>query len=235
MILLGSGSIRRKELLTHMQIPFTPFTYEHIEDHSVTDFILDPEKIVSYQAMDKMLHAASQLLDIPLPANYIKTFKRRTELEFRQRTLREFSKRYTHPKILLTADTIVHMDGLVFNKPKDTKDAFNMLEQLSDSSHIVTTSVVLMGPRKDGNSIFVSFSESTKVTFYPLSEKDISAYIKTNEPFDKAGGYGIQGIGGLFVKKICGSYTNVVGLPIEKFVHILETDFLYPRHSFIHA
>ena len=114
--------------------------------------------------------------------------------------------------LVIGADTVVEMDGRALGKPADADAAADMLLRLSGAEHRVYTGVTLLaccgGGRRE-----VSFSEETKVVFYPMQESEIADYIRTGEPMDKAGSYGIQGIGGRFVKEICGCYDNVVGLP----------------------
>jgi septum formation protein len=121
--------------------------------------------------------------------------------------------------ILLGADTIVEVDGKILEKPRDFKEAYDMISRLSGSRHTVHTAVVIFsnGNLKSTSLKLLpvaSFVESTFVNFIPLSESDKLAYIETKEGFDKAGGYGIQGFGGQMVEKIDGCYFNVMGLPI---------------------
>lgn len=115
--------------------------------------------------------------------------------------------------ILITSDTVVLIDGEILGKPIDDDDAFNMLSKLNGKAHLVITGVTL---KSDGKQF--SFSETTKVTFSELTDEQLWYYIKNYKPFDKAGAYGIQDwIGVLGVKSIEGSYTNVMGLPTERF------------------
>ncbi len=119
--------------------------------------------------------------------------------------------------IVIGADTIVVCDGQRLGKPIDKADAFRMLTLLSGKCHQVMTGVtVLQG------GCFHSFTEVTNVYFRPLSQEEIRRYIRTGEPMDKAGAYGIQGGAGLFVEKIEGDYYNVVGLPICKLSQVLQ-------------
>ncbi len=118
---------------------------------------------------------------------------------------------------VIGCDTVVICEGEILGKPKDKLDAKRMLSFLSGKTHKVITGCAIF---KNGKSI--SFSEVTEVTFYELSEKEIDDYISTNEPFDKAGAYGIQGYGSLLVEKICGDYFNVVGLPVSRLNKILK-------------
>lgn len=117
-----------------------------------------------------------------------------------------------HPdKTVIGSDTVVILDGEVLGKPEDAEDAVRMLKALSDKTHTVITGCCII---KDGEK--VTFSEATKVVFYPLSDSDIAKYIATGEPFDKAGAYGIQGQGSLLVKGIEGDFFNVVGFPVGR-------------------
>ena len=114
-------------------------------------------------------------------------------------------------KIILSADTVVVLDNEIIGKPKDEKDAFSILSRLSGKRHVVYTGFTII---KD-DFIYSDF-ESTNVYFRQLSDTEIMSYIKSGEPMDKAGAYGIQHKGALLVNKIHGDYFNVVGLPINK-------------------
>ena len=114
--------------------------------------------------------------------------------------------------IALGADTVVVIDGAVLGKPANAASARRMLRRLSGRSHRVITAVALC---RAGGKAIGSASVVTTVKFKRLSAEEIEWYVGTGEPMDKAGGYGIQGRGGLFVSSIRGSYSNVVGLPIE--------------------
>lgn len=110
--------------------------------------------------------------------------------------------------ILIAADTVVDLDGRALGKPKDEDDALSMLLSLSGKTHFVHTGVaVLSGER------LLSAVDTTAVSFCAFDEKEALAYVKTGEPMDKAGAYGIQGLGGALVDSIEGAYDNVVGLP----------------------
>jgi septum formation protein len=110
---------------------------------------------------------------------------------------------------VLAADTIVIVDDAVLEKPADAADAARMLRQLSGRTHEVTTGVCVIA---SGNESV--HSDTTRVVFRKLTEKDIAAYVATGEPMDKAGAYAIQGGAAGFVEKIEGDYDNVVGLPV---------------------
>ena len=113
-------------------------------------------------------------------------------------------------EVVLGADTVVVLDDMILGKPKDKNDAFNMIKRLSGRVHSVFTGVCAIG-----NGISLTFAEETKVEFYPLSNNEIYDYINTNEPYDKAGAYGIQGLASKFIRGIEGDYFNVVGLPVS--------------------
>jgi septum formation protein len=112
---------------------------------------------------------------------------------------------------VIGADTVVSLDGKILGKPKDEAHAFEMLSALSGRTHSVFTGVTLITPERE-----TTFSVCTRVKFYELKKEEILSYIKTGEPMDKAGAYGIQGYGSLLVESIEGDYFNVVGLPISK-------------------
>ena len=116
-----------------------------------------------------------------------------------------------HPgRIVIGADTIVYQDGRVLGKPMDETDARNMLRQLSGRGHMVYTGVCVISV--DGReNVNV---DASRVEFVPLSEEAIDWYIATGEPMDKAGAYAVQGRAGMFVCRIEGSYSNVIGLPM---------------------
>jgi len=120
--------------------------------------------------------------------------------------------------ILITADTIVWLDGKALGKPKTKNEAFGMLRSLSGRKHDVISSVALTTKAKQ-----IIISDITEVNFKKLSDEEINFYIDTFKPFDKAGSYGIQDwIGYIGVKNINGSYFNVMGFPVQKFYKALH-------------
>lgn len=112
--------------------------------------------------------------------------------------------------VIIGADTVVSIDGVILGKPKDRSNAFKMLKMLSGKYHSVFTGVTIIRP--DSTK---TFSVETRVKFFDLTDREINDYLDTGEPFDKAGAYGIQGKGSLLVEKIDGDYFNVVGLPVS--------------------
>jgi len=118
---------------------------------------------------------------------------------------------------VLGADTIVVVGEEILGKPRDAADAVRMLSLLSGRTHQVITGVAILWEGKEK-----VFSVSTDVTFKPLTEKEIAAYIATKEPMDKAGAYAIQGTGGFMVTTINGSASNVIGLPVAEVITALQ-------------
>lgn len=116
-----------------------------------------------------------------------------------------------HPEeaVVLSADTVVELDGKILGKPHSEEAAIAMLRALSGRSHCVLTGVTVMSPK--GTE---THCEETEVYFRPISDEEIRWYVKTGEPMDKAGAYGIQGYAAMFIEKINGDYYNVMGLPV---------------------
>ena len=122
--------------------------------------------------------------------------------------------------IIITADTIVVIDGKIIGKPVDKKEAERILKRLSDNTHIVYTGFSIFNSKI--NKAITDY-EKTLVTFRKLEEQEIKKYIASGSPMDKAGAYGIQDdFGAVFVKKISGCYNNVVGLPLTKVYRALN-------------
>lgn len=134
----------------------------------------------------------------------------------------EVANRFNNKEIVIGADTIVSYEDKILGKPKDEEEGRNMIKLLSDKEHEVITGISII---KINSNIKIIDYEKTKVKFRKLSDKKIENYIKTNEYIDKAGGYGIQGLGSILVEYINGCYFNVVGLPIYKLDSLLEKHF----------
>jgi len=114
--------------------------------------------------------------------------------------------------IIIAGDTVVVLDDKILGKPNNEEDAYNMLKQLSGRTHRVYSGLVVINMY---NNKIEQESLYTEVKFSNLTEEEIKSYIKTGEPLDKAGAYGIQGYGGVFIEGINGCYYNVVGLPLN--------------------
>lgn len=117
--------------------------------------------------------------------------------------------------LIIGADTIVAVDGMILGKPKSHEDAYKMLKKIQGRSHEVYTGVTLIYKEK-GRSRERSFVEKTEVSVYPMTEKEMKSYADSKEPMDKAGAYGIQGGFAAYIEGIHGDYNNVVGLPIGR-------------------
>lgn len=180
MLILASGSPRRRSLLAQVGIPYmvNPSLYkEEAPSHK------DPKKFVIAQALGKAKDVAARYPD----------------------------------QWVLGADTVVVFDGEILGKPKHEKDAIRMLKQLSNHKHSVFTGLALVRDDK----VYTKAVE-TKVWFRKMKEREIVDYVRSGEPMDKAGSYGIQGKAAIFIDKINGSYTNVVGLPVSQVYIMLQ-------------
>ena len=121
-------------------------------------------------------------------------------------------------ELIITADTMVFLDDKRLGKPKDEAQALEMLTALAGRRHTVCTGVTV----RRGN-VILSRAQSTDVSFRPATERELRAYIRTGEPMDKAGAYGVQGKGSLLVRRIDGDFFNVMGLPVEMLAEMLKT------------
>lgn len=178
MVILASGSPRRRELLSMLGIKFMVSVSDADED--VPDG-LTPAETVEYLAYRKYEAVAG--------------------------------KTEGHGDVIVSADTIVVYDGIIYGKPADETEAVKMLRTLSGNTHQVYTGVCVNGEC----SHVVS-----SVTFRKLCDDEIIAYVKTGEPMDKAGAYGIQGIGSVIVEHIDGDYFNIMGLPVCRLAQMLK-------------
>ncbi len=125
---------------------------------------------------------------------------------------------------VIGADTFVTLDQAILGKPEDTADAERILRRLSGRKHLVITGICVASPRKTLDKAVTS-----KVRFKSLTDEEISNYIQTGEPMDKAGAYAIQGKGSFMVRECSGSETNIIGLPIDELKTLLEKTGYLPR------
>ncbi len=142
------------------------------------------------------------------PTELVETLSRRKALAVQEQAGRD--------ALIIAADTVVSLDGTVLGKPADELDAFRMLTTLSGCRHQVYSGLTVLRGEES-----VTVHEVTDVTVRELSSREIEDYIRTGEPMDKAGAYGIQGYGSLFVEGIVGDYYNVMGLPVCRLGRIL--------------
>lgn len=122
----------------------------------------------------------------------------------------------TESGVIIGCDTVVALENEIFGIPKDRSEAKKMLSALSGGTHSVITGVCVI----DGENEY-TFQCETRVSFFPIEESALEAYLDSPEPYDKAGGYGIQGKAGLFVSGIEGDWNNVVGLPVSRLYNLL--------------
>ena len=215
-LILASGSPRRHELLTRAQLDFTVMSVDIDE----TPHVNEPPKDYIERMVASKAEAALEQLNKEL----------NKKLNDRQTDLSESI-------IILTADTIgVLADGkTVLVKPDSREDAYRMWQQMSDETHQVWTAVqatqVSLTAKAANHPSHKpvlqivnqqQITERTDVTFIPLTEEMMENYWDSGEPADKAGGYGIQGLGAAWVSRINGSYTNVVGLPLAQTVALIK-------------
>ncbi|KAL7865883.1 hypothetical protein SRHO_G00111300 [Serrasalmus rhombeus] len=206
LVVLASASPRRLEILTNIGLRFEVVPSWFKETLDKTLFKMPYEYAVE-TAKQKALEVAQRM-----PFKHLKT-----------------------PDIVIGADTVVTVDGLILEKPVDKQDAYHMLSRLSGKEHSVYTGVaiVLCHERQEGGTEFkvVDFYEETKVKFAELSEEMLWEYINSGEPMDKAGGYGIQALGGMLVEYVKGDFLNVVGFPLNHFCKQLEMIYNSPLKS----
>ena len=130
---------------------------------------------------------------------------------------KEIRKKVDNDYLIVAADTIVYQNNEVLFKPRNIHQATDFLTQLSGTNHYVYTGVAIAYKNN-----LISDYEKTRVEFNPLSAREIEEYIKTKEPMDKAGAYGIQGYGSQFIKRVSGCYFNVMGFPVTLFYNMLK-------------
>ena len=192
-LVLASGSPRRKELLSQLGYEFSVLVTD-VEECKHTQETA--EEYVKRLSLDKALAALSLLTTNPSEKQHVASGS---------------------DTVVLGSDTVVVSQGQVLEKPADFSDSKRMLTQLANGRHQVMTAVSVVSKEKQKTEIVI-----TDVWFKPLSEKEIEQYWQTGEPCDKAGSYGIQGLGGRFVTRIEGSYYAVVGLPLYETDQLLQ-------------
>lgn len=166
---------------------------------------------VSFEVID------ADVTEVPRHQESPSDYVQRLALEKAQAGLASLKRLSLVAKPVLGADTIVVINNEILEKPRDAEHSAAMLRQLAGATHQVMTAVAMVTDAKQEIKLSV-----TDVVFRPLAENEISAYWQSGEPGDKAGGYGIQGLGAVFVEQIRGSYTGVVGLPIDQTFLLLQ-------------
>lgn len=177
-----------------------------------------PRRWELLQSLDLQLHRITGEVDeTPLPHEQAKAYCLRIALAKNQAAQAvSLAEKFANLPIL-TADTTVSIDGKILGKPKDKADAIAMLQQLSGRTHQVFTAICV-----SHNGEQLECVQTSEVTFKTLSEAEILAYVDTGEPMDKAGAYGIQGVGGIFISHLEGSFTGVMGLPLFETAELLR-------------
>ena len=206
-LVLASGSPRRKELLSQLGYEFSVLVTD-VEECKHTQETA--EEYVKRLSLDKALAALSLLTTNPSEKQHAASDSDTVVLGSDVISL-------DSETVVLGSDTVVVSQGQVLEKPADFSDSKRMLTQLANGRHQVMTAVSVVSKEKQKTEIVI-----TDVWFKPLSEKEIEQYWQTGEPCDKAGSYGIQGLGGRFVTRIEGSYYAVVGLPLFETDQLLQ-------------
>ncbi|EGU41410.1 Maf family protein [Vibrio splendidus] len=206
-LVLASGSPRRKELLSQLGYEFSVLVTD-VEECKHTQETA--EEYVKRLSLDKALAALSLLTTNPSEKQHVAPSSDTVVVSSDAISL-------DSEIVVLGSDTVVVSQGQVLEKPADFSDSKRMLTQLANRRHQVMTAVSVVSQEKQKTEIVI-----TDVWFKPLSEKEIEQYWQTGEPCDKAGSYGIQGLGGRFVTRIEGSYYAVVGLPLFETDQLLQ-------------
>ena len=208
-LVLASASPRRRELLSQIGLEFTVMPSTKEENTKTTEAGALVQELSRQKAVDIWEQLSGDQGQNP------DTDQEQISEETQEPNLNE--KR--QPELLVIgADTVVCCEGKILGKPHSREAAAEMLTVLQGRSHEVYTGVTLYS-----QSETVTFFECTQVEFYPMTEVEISEYIDSKEPMDKAGAYGIQGLGARFVKGIRGDYNNVVGLPVGRLYQELKS------------
>ncbi len=211
-VILASASPRRRELLAQIGIPFE-VQVSHVEERSTAS---TGEKLVEELSGQKARTVLQMVLgekvfreEIVLDEDGLASRGDPVPGGGRPAAGRE-------SLLVIGADTVVSVGGRILGKPKDATDAAGMLALLAGGSHQVCTGVTLLYCGRDGQTRQKVFHETTRVDFYPMSEREIAEYVATGDPLDKAGAYGIQGLCARYIRGIEGDYNNVVGLPVGR-------------------
>ena len=208
-LVLASASPRRRELLSQIGLEFSVMPSTKEENAKTTEAGALVQELSRQKAVDIWEQLSGGQGQNP------DTDQEQISEETQEPNLN--GKR--QPELLVIgADTVVCCEGKILGKPHSREAAAEMLTALQGRSHEVYTGVTLYS-----QSETVTFFECTQVEFYPMTEVEISEYIDSKEPMDKAGAYGIQGLGARFVKGIRGDYNNVVGLPVGRLYQELKS------------
>lgn len=235
-IILASASPRRRELLAQIGFEFTVMPSDTEENPVSTlpqDVVIELskqkardvwEKIGQYDRCDVKDDRSAMENDRGIGGgnasdiSAMKKSNRMTDEVDCKMSGRDNDKAQADRKdlLVLSADTVVSIEGEILGKPKDEEDAVRMLNLLSGKEHHVYTGVTMIWLNEEGRREEYSFYVCTGVLMYPLNQREITAYVRGGEPMDKAGAYGVQGRAAAYIKAIRGEYSNVVGLPVGR-------------------
>ena len=175
------------------------------------------------------LHQLGYAFEVVTPATEEKPRPNETATDYVLRNAQEKSAdvagRVAAGAVVIAADTVVVLRGRIMEKPRSEAGAHEMLRSLSGQVHQVITGFCVRGPDRGGAERVRAEAVSTDVVFRVLADEEIEAYIRSGEPMDKAGSYAIQGRGAYMIRRIHGSYTNVVGVPLTELVEVLADEF----------
>lgn len=208
-LVLASASPRRRELLSQIGLEFTVMPSTKEENAKTTEAGALVQELSRQKAVDIWEQLSGGQGQNP-DADQEQISEETQEPNLNGKRQSEL--------LVIGADTVVCCEGKILGKPHSREAAAEMLTALQGHSHEVYTGVTLYS-----QSETVTFFECTQVEFYPMTEVEISEYIDSKEPMDKAGAYGIQGLGARFVKGIRGDYNNVVGLPVGRLYQELKS------------
>lgn len=180
-IVLGSGSPRRREILTWLGLDF------EVHPADIDESVLDGEQAVPY--VRRLAQSKAAVVAAAHPS-----------------------------RVVIAADTTVAIDGEILGKPDDVEEARRMVRRLAGRTHQVHTGVAVAFDGRIAVDV-----ETTAVTFTPISDEVVEWYVALAEPYDKAGGYGLQGAGAAFVERIEGNAANVIGLPVPLLLRLAAT------------
>lgn len=201
-IILASASPRRRELLTQIGLEFTVMPSD-IEENPVSTL---PQDVVIELSKEKARDVWGRL----------KQYDRGDGTDGGSVTEEAGKMTDLDNRLVLSADTVVSIEGEILGKPKDEADAVRMLSLLTGKEHQVYTGITMIWIDEKGKEEEYSFYVCTSVVMYRMSKADIAAYVYSGEPMDKAGAYGVQGKAAAYIKAIRGEYSNVVGLPVGR-------------------
>lgn len=195
-LVLASQSPRRREILDMMGLAGR---------YAASPSPLDEEALqIELMAMDSIS-----------PQDYARILAERKAHAYGEKMVEDGSGETT-TTMIIGSDTIVDLGGSIMEKPKDEQEAVDMIHRLSGNWHQVHTGVAVYRVQNGENTLAFSFTDTTRVKFADLTDSDIRAYVATGEPMDKAGSYGIQGIGGQIVEQMEGDFFTVMGLPMHR-------------------